>query len=92
MKYVTQRLRSENIKQAGWRDDMSIINDGGPAFPAYDDDGDYSIGMSLRDYIAIHAKSDDIIEYLGPLYTAENRAKAKYKYADDMIKARKNGN
>lgn len=66
--------------------------DGGPAFPTrephfgFDGDCEYydSIdGMSLRDYIAVHATDKDVDEY-----APWPRTKARYRFADDMIKER----
>jgi len=83
---------------------MSTLDDGGPAFPAtranYDEDGYCTPGMSLRDYIAIHASIDDIREFmLGPIVPSSrrsrlvvrerihSRAEARYAYADTMMMA-----
>jgi hypothetical protein len=81
---------------------MSPINDGGPAFPVpdtYHPNGQVqfgSSGMSLRDYFAAHASEQDIEEHLGGKISPKtgrkmdclSREKAKFAYADAMIKAR----
>ena len=64
---------------------MSNIDNGGPAFPVEQLLED---GMTLRDYMAIHATDGDLGGYFdGQLTTAE----ARYAFADDMLAARKGG-
>lgn len=73
---------------------MEKINTGGAAFPRpmvqpnhITENFDLYMaqtGMSLRDYIAIHATTDDIEMYVDNL----TREQAKYYYADRMLEAR----
>jgi hypothetical protein len=63
---------------------------GGPAFPIAQDSPKQYIeyGMTLRDYIAIHAREDDIRQYQGwgaPTSPKYSRVEARYLYADAMI-------
>ncbi len=65
--------------------------DGGPAFPITDGHAVYAPGMSLRDYIAIHATEDDVRSWRQaglPTGTFRTREEAKYAYVDAMIAAR----
>lgn len=79
-------------------------NDGGPAFPCgpfgqtmHGEDGrewhqyDRLPGMSLRDYIAIHANDRDISPYTrkGPYGEEWDRENARYLYADAMLERRR---
>ena len=72
-------------------------NDGGPAFPQHYSGTDFQhIGMSLRDYIAIHASEDDIgsatKRWLDrPECTVNicSRETARYYYADLILTERK---
>lgn len=89
---------------------MSTINDGGPAFPrpavftaTQGLASPEKDGMSLRDYMAIHASADDLraqaeiirstqISAGGMGILPENWAiTARYMHADAMLKARKEG-
>ena len=81
-------------------------SDGGPAFPVKvktkrvikRGDGfesiegeDCFVGMTLRDYFAIHANEDDIESAIvpgEPLDNPEWRAIARYRHADAMLKER----
>lgn len=52
-------------------------------------------GMSLRDYFAIHATSDDILTFqredcpeTGAMKRCFTREVARYRFADAMLKAR----
>lgn len=79
---------------------MKNKNDGGPAFPgskkvktgmtAYEEIIPIS-GMSLRDYFAASARSEDYWEYMikdatgGTRDTIGDRVNAKYKYEDAML-------
>lgn len=74
---------------------MNKIDDGGPAFPqpatenGYASDNPYNIaggGMTLRDYIAIHGRNEDIIIFIG--LGDNGTSKARYRYADAMIAER----
>jgi len=81
---------------------MKPINDGGPAFPVppIPWDGGFidsqCTGMSLRDWFAANASEQDIEEHLGGKISPKtgrktdclSREKAKFAYADAMIKAR----
>ena len=76
---------------------MSSDKTGGPAFPQLDviseerdGHGDiidaYTVakgGMTLRDYFAIHAPSDEVA-----FYSRKTRHEARYAYADAMLAAR----
>ena len=89
---------------------MSTPNDGGPAFPVSSRPmaGEATEwGMSLRDYIAIHASEADIDYHMTqgrvrdtggknhpldePVYIYPARELARYRYADAMLKARESG-
>lgn len=87
---------------------MSTINDSGPAFPSNRDmrhnpDWDHEPGMSLRDYMAIHASAEDVRDQgevlrlkLGqqgfPGILPDGwRVTARYMHADAMLKAREEG-
>lgn len=67
-------------------------DDGGPAFPLRAKlSGDcwaYNEGMSLRDYIAIHANDEDL-RYVRESGWEGTRLELRYRYADKMLKARK---
>ena len=81
---------------------METINDGGPAFPislpGFGDNGAH--GMSLRDYMAVHAGEQDVMlqaelmrsERLkngGPGILPDGwHVIARYRHADMMLKAR----
>lgn len=81
---------------------MSKIDDGGPAFPSTHPHGRED-GMTLRDYMAIHASADDIRDQAeiirsaqlaagGPGILPDNWvAKARYMHADAMLKVREQG-
>ena len=76
---------------------MKEIN-GGPAFPntGVPATSTYQYlphpGMSLRDWFAGRANESDILEYrldaYGELIPGVTREMAKYRYADNMLKAR----
>lgn len=87
---------------------MSNINDGGPAFPSNRDmrhnpDWDHEPGMTMRDYMAIHASHDDLraqAEVIRHTQIASGGTgilpdgwaiTARYMHADAMLKARKEG-
>jgi len=70
-----------------------MINDGGPAFPIKDFDGDIYLGMSSRDYFAAKAMQAILgmqgIQLLIKDHESMNRiARASYGWADAMLKAR----
>ena len=78
------------------------MRDGGPAFPMHvhiqsdDLSAVDETGMSLRDYLAIHASDKDVDKYSQPgteqvkgFVTVLSRAEARYRFADAMLKARK---
>jgi hypothetical protein len=75
---------------------MKPTDDGGPAFPCVDARNFVSTGMSLRDWFAANASEQDIEEHLGGKISPKtgrkmdclSREKAKFAYADAMIKAR----
>ncbi|KDC59409.1 hypothetical protein L512_3547 [Bordetella bronchiseptica MBORD624] len=80
---------------------MSMINDGGPAFPGPDQTEctvDIHEGMTLRDYFAARAMLGIITgdsPWRSAKYTPDNRltnvendAKLAYRYADAMLAAR----
>lgn len=90
---------------------MSNTNTGGPAFPTgtweYDGQGNVlpyqEPGMTLRDYMAIHASEEDV-RAIGEIIRAKSkqgygtgilpdnwRTTARYMHADAMIKAREGG-
>ena len=65
------------------------INDGGPAFPNVPPDSQYSkwdMGMTLRDYFAAAALQGLMADGGGTSW--DDDAKAAYRAADAMIKAR----
>lgn len=64
------------------------IDDGGPALPTWECNGmgipePSGVGMSLRDYFAVHAPIDGETGS-----TWDDHAKTRYEYADAMLKAR----
>ena len=63
-----------------------------PAFPLHYTVGSpYNAeGMTLRDYIAIHAPHEEVMNYL-EYPKCMNWQEARYKYADAMLKAREEG-
>ena len=70
----------------------------GPAFPAeqWVNSDDPKIvnpirhtGMTLRDYIAIHATERDLVGYI---FKTGSTTWARYAFADDMLEARKESN
>ena len=71
---------------------MTAKNDGGPAFPVYDDHGQYvnGGGATLRDYFA--AKAMEVDYTLAKNFTDPDWrygiALDAYKMADAMLKAR----
>ena len=65
---------------------MTSKPDGGPAFPVTPCDGEYSLGMSLRQYIAIQAMEAYIKNSLVASDTIRKLiAKQSYSMADAMI-------
>ena len=69
---------------------MSNHNDGGPAFPSENKQGQID-GMTLRDYFAAMASKEDIERvyfYNRPDLT---RQQARYIHADAMLAAREAG-
>jgi cation diffusion facilitator CzcD-associated flavoprotein CzcO len=68
-------------------------DNGGPAFPlAFEDapstpDTHVQYGMTLRDYMAIHASESDIQRFI-EFNRSTSRAAARYMHADYMLKAR----
>ncbi len=82
---------------------MSEDKTGGPAFPSTVEHGDGSYtnyrGLTVRDYIAVHASEADIAAHRTMLHTvADNvkvassyvsaREEARYQYADAMLAER----
>mgnify|MGYP003505659599 FL=1 len=74
---------------------MTAKNDGGPAFPVYDDHGQYvnGGGMTLRDYFAAKAMHQFLARsVLPPEFDASELflmvAARAYEMADAMLKAR----
>ena len=70
---------------------MSNTNiNGGPAFPVYDDHGQYvnGGGMTLRDYFAGRAMQSYLLDKDRDSFTFEQWAQASYEMADAMLKAR----
>jgi len=68
------------------------INDGGPAFPYEERDGDGLpvrdyFGMSLRDYMATHFAAA-LVAHRGLLLGSEETAKSAYRLTDGMLAAR----
>lgn len=92
---------------------MSAINNGGPAFPRPGANWmgqenramgcDAQLGMTLRDYMAIHASADDVRDQcevlrlnlaqhgLPGILPDGCRVTARYMHADAMLKAREEG-
>ena len=68
---------------------MTAKNDGGPAFPVYDDHGQYvnGGGMTLRDYFAGRAMQSYLLDKDRDSFTFEQWAQASYEMADAMLKA-----
>lgn len=69
---------------------MTAKNDGGPAFPVYDDHGNYVNGgvATLRDYFAGRAMQSYLLDKDRDSFTFEQWAQASYEMADAMLKAR----
>ena len=71
---------------------MSTINDGGPAFPATQDNGANQggvSGMSLRDYFAAKAMQAVMsTPMIAPVGGSDPVANLAYSMADAMLKAR----
>jgi hypothetical protein len=70
---------------------MSDTNNGGPAFPGVDEEGDPYNGMSLRDYFAAKAMQGLLQgAYMDMTYEGEPAALAHeaYRIADAMLNAR----
>jgi hypothetical protein len=74
---------------------MTAKNDGGPAFPVYDDHGQYvnGGGATLRDYFAAKAMQGMLAnpnQDYAPLTTKAEEAvvAGAYEMADAMLKAR----
>ena len=69
---------------------MTAKNDGGPAFPVYDDHGQYvnGGGATLRDYFAGRAMQSYLLDKDRDSFTFEQWAQASYEMADAMLKAR----
>ena len=67
---------------------MSNTNTGGPAFPFWSDSGGLAghAGMTLRDFFAAKAMQGYVAR--GKAYDFEDIAKASYRVADAMLKAR----
>lgn len=72
------------------------IDDGGPVFShmAADGHSDYRRGVSLRDYIAIHASDTDVEsiawgKWIDEAYVEMGRADRRYAFADAMLAARR---
>ncbi len=61
---------------------MTTKNDGGPAFPFSSDVFPNHTGMSMRDYMAIHAPASELL-------VSRNPQAARYAWADSMLEARK---
>lgn len=86
----------------------NTINTGGPAFPVTKYDPEFEQyftegGMTLRDYIAIHASEEDV-KAMGEVIREQGRqgyvpgvlpdgwqSKARYMHADNMLRARGEG-
>lgn len=74
---------------------MSTINDGGPAFPTYESNGEGHLycsggGMSLRDYFAAKAMQANltVIREFPDEHWRMGLALDAYQMADAMLKAR----
>ena len=69
---------------------MTTPNNGGPAFPVYDDNGQYvnGGGMTLRDYFAGRAMQSYLLDKDRDSFTFEQWAQASYEMADAMLEAR----
>ena len=69
---------------------MTAKNDGGPAFPVYDDHGQYVNGgrAALRDYFAGRAMQSYLLDKDRDSFTFEQWAQASYEMADAMLEAR----
>ena len=64
-------------------------DNGGPAFGELQQVGDVAMrdgGLSIRDYMAIHASEEDIARVLE--YNMITRQQARYMHADAMLKER----
>ena len=64
-------------------------DNGGPAFGELQQVGDVAMrdgGLSIRDYMAIHASEEDIARVLE--YNMTTRQQARYMHADAMLAER----
>ena len=70
---------------------MGKIDDGGAAFPYFDNSCGPWGGMTLRTWLAAHASEDDVIHHLriDRFGDEPDREAARYRYADAMIAAGK---
>ncbi len=72
---------------------MTDKPDGGPAFPKHYVSGG-NTGMSLRDYIAVHASERDVRKFMaykmdhGFERATRTRTEARYAYASAMLAER----
>lgn len=69
------------------------VKDGGPAFPSHGTMGEVvQEGMSLRDYMAVHAPSPEVEELRVVLSTTRpgtaSTVEARWAWADQMLKGR----
>jgi hypothetical protein len=73
-------------------DDMTTINDGGPAFPSVGEgfgNPSYSApGMTLRDWFAGQALAGMGVECTSDEFCHSSVAECAYAYADAMLRAR----
>jgi hypothetical protein len=69
---------------------MSNTNTGGPAFPTprYERGDMYSLGMTLRDYLAAKAMQGLLLDDNGDFSDRDWLAEKAYAFADAMLKAR----
>jgi hypothetical protein len=74
---------------------MSNAKNGGSAFPLADGDGNYNLGMGLRDYFAGQALAGMVIKYAHQINIEEitrgTIAGQAYKVADAMLVERGKG-
>lgn len=76
-----------------------VVDEFKPAFPVVvGPDSEAAMGISIRDYFAVHATDADVGRVVNDYYTANHsseeyfpltRAQARYIFADEMLKARK---
>jgi len=84
-------MTATNAEHMKLHSNLGFQDDGGPAFPAWELNGNGQpemtcFGMTLRDYFAAKAMAGALAE--SPSIPSETLAKHCYELADHMLKAR----